>query len=111
MKTNKYFAKKTGGYDSKKEAKRASQLELLQKAGVITDLAEQVPFIIQEPLKHKSGNERGIKYLADFVYFDTEKKSWVIEDVKSPITKKLSTYIMKRKMVKKLFYQYLFLEV
>lgn len=109
---NKYFNRKTGGFDSKKEAKRYGELLILEKAGVITSLNKQVPFVILESFKDKSGNtERGIKYLADFVYYDREKKSLVIEDVKSPITKKLPSYVIKRKLVKKYYPDYLFLEV
>lgn len=44
MKTSKYHAVKTNGYDSAREAERARQLHLLQKAGAISDLREQVPF-------------------------------------------------------------------
>lgn len=108
---NKYFNRKTGEFASRREAKRYEQLLLLEKAGVITSLNKQVPFVILESFKDKAGNtERGIKYLADFVYYDREKKSLVIEDVKSPITKKLPSYVIKRKLVKKYYPDYLFLE-
>lgn len=109
---SKYFNKKTKGFDSRKEAKRYTELLILEKAGVITSLNKQVPFILLESFKDKSGNaERGIKYLADFVYYDREKKTLVIEDVKSRITKKLPSYVIKRKLVKKFYPDYLFLEV
>jgi hypothetical protein len=87
----KYFNKKTKGYDSKKEAKRAFEL-----------LAS---------FKDSVGNtEKGIKYIADFVYYDNKRKNLVIEDVKSAITKKLSTYIIKRKLVKVRYPEYIFIE-
>lgn len=108
----KYFNKKTKGFDSRKEAKRYTELLILEKAGVITSLNKQVPFILLETFKDKAGNtERGIKYLADFVYYDREKKTLVIEDVKSPITKKLPSYVIKRKLVKKSYPDYLFIEI
>lgn len=107
----KYFNKKINGFDSKKEARRFTELSLKEKAGLITSLNKQVPFVILESFKHLSGNERGIKYIADFVYYDREKKALVIEDVKSEITRKLSTYILKRKLVKKFYPDYLFIEV
>lgn len=111
MKPNKYKAKKTNGYDSKKESKRAAELKLLEKAGVITSLNEQVKFVLLEKFTDNQGiKEREIAYIADFVYYDREKKRLVIEDVKSPFTKKLPVYVMKRKMVKKFYPDYLFLE-
>ena len=43
----KYGNKKTNGYDSQKESRRASQLKLLEKEGYIKDLQEQVKFDLQ----------------------------------------------------------------
>jgi len=110
---NKYYNQKTlDGFDSKKEKKRYLQLELMQKAGVIRCLAKQATFVLIKTFKDKQGNtERGIKYIADFVYYDNEKKSFVIEDVKSPITRKLPAYIIKRKLVKQMHPDHLFLEI
>ena len=49
---SKYRAKKTAYkgaiYDSAKEAKRAAELELLQRAGKIKNLRRQVKFTLQE---------------------------------------------------------------
>lgn len=104
--------KTTDGFDSKKERKRYLELEMMVKVGVIKDLQKQVPFEILPTFKDKQGiTERGIKYIADFVYYDNEKKSLVIEDVKSPFTRKLSTYVIKRKLVKGFYPDYLFIEV
>lgn len=104
--------KTTDGFDSRKERKRYYELELMQKSGVIESLQKQAPFQLLETFKDKQGNtERGIKYIADFAYYDLEKSTWVIEDVKSPFTRKLPTYVIKRKLVKKFYPDYLFLEV
>lgn len=112
-KGSKYKNIKTkDGFDSNKERKRYFELELMQKAGVITSLNKQVCFQLLDTFKDKRGiTERGVKYIADFVYYDNEKKSFVIEDVKSPITRKLPAYIIKRKLVKKFNPDYLFLEI
>lgn len=112
-KGNKYKNIKTkDGFDSNKERKRFFELELMQKAGVITSLNKQVCFQLLDTFKDKRGiTERGVKYIADFVYYDNEKKSFVIEDVKSPITRKLSVYVLKRKLVKQKYSAYLFIEV
>ena len=112
-KGSKYKNIKTAdGFDSKKERKRYLELEMLQKAGVIRCLAKQAPFELLPTFKDKQGiTERGIKYIADFVYYDNEKKSLVIEDVKSPFTRRLPAYVIKRKLVKKIYPDYLFLEI
>ena len=43
-KGNKLHAEKTDGYDSKKESKRAAELRLMEQAGEISNLREQVRF-------------------------------------------------------------------
>lgn len=87
---NKYSAKKTNGYDSKAEAKRAEELKLLQRAGKITDLQEQVPF----ELIPKQAGERAVVYKSDFTYW--ENGSFVVEDVKGMKTRE---YVIKRKLM------------
>lgn len=107
----KYRNKKTKGYDSKKEFERACALRALESAGDIKYLQEQVAFVLLDTFKDSEGKtERGIKYIADFVYYDKRIEKLVIEDVKSAMTKKLPTYIMKRKLVKSKYRDYLFKE-
>ena len=75
-KGSKYKNVKTSdGFDSKKERKRFLELEMMQKAGVIKCLAKQAPFELLPTFKDKQGNtERGIKYIADFVFLCSQKK-------------------------------------
>lgn len=75
---NKYHNKKTNGFDSKKEAKRYCELKLLERAGKISDLRTQVPYIVIE----KSKYGRAVRYYADFVYFDKDTNQIVVEDTK-----------------------------
>jgi hypothetical protein len=95
---SKYLNKKTVvhgiTFDSKAEASRYLELVMLQNSGAITNLEMQVPF----ELIPKQDGERPVKYLADFVYCENGKK--VVEDVKSPITRKKPDYIIKRKLLK-----------
>lgn len=85
-------------FDSKKEMNRYIELKLLQRAGKISDLQLQVPFVLL-----KAGNgERGVKYIADFVYLDADGNK-VVEDVKSEATKKKEAYILKRKWFKSIY--------
>lgn len=86
-------------FDSKKEYKRWRELLVLQKAGVITQLKRQVKF----ELIKKSETERACNYVADHVYMDCATGEKIVEDVKSDATRKLSTYIMKRKLMKEVY--------
>ncbi len=74
---NKYRNRKTAGYASAREAKRAAELKLLERSGEITDLREQVEYI----LIPKQTGERACKYFADFVYRDHNGVT-VVEDSK-----------------------------
>lgn len=115
----KYGNKKiqAGGqvFDSKKEYKRFCELSLLERAGEITNLQRQVPFLLIPEQRapstevYKKGSragqpkpgpvlERKVVYIADFVY--QENGETVVEDTKGIKTKE---YIIKRKL---LLYRY-----
>lgn len=83
-------------YDSKKEAKRAEQLELQQRLGLISDLERQVKFVLQPSFEFAGHKIREIAYVADFVYIENGNK--VVEDVKSPASK-TPLYKLKKKMM------------
>ena len=70
-KPNKYGARRSGGYDSTKEHRRACELQLMQRAGLISGLREQVRF-------------------------DVATGQTVVEDTKGVRTKE---YIIKRKLM------------
>jgi len=104
---SKYGAIKSGGYDSRKEHKRAEILKLLQRQGIISDLKEQVVYELIpkqteiEIIHTKKGVrykevcvERACNYIADFVY--TENGNEIVEDVKGM---RLSDYKIKRKLM------------
>lgn len=104
LKPNKYGNKKVGQYASIKEAKRAAELKLLEAAGEIRGLREQVAF----ELVPKQGISRPVRYVADFVFQERyavlghpERDGWrnVVEDVKSPATRKIAVYVLKRKLM------------
>ena len=109
-KRSKYGNKKTiiNGvrYDSQKEANRAFELAMLQKAGVIKNLERQKRFEIVP----KTKDERAVFYQADFVYQEVESGKLICEDVKSPATRKDKTYIIKRKLFKYNYPEYEFRE-
>ena len=89
---SKYKNKKTArGFHSKKEEARNDELELMQKAGLISNLETQRAFAFEH------NGVKICKYLADFCYLQDGKQ--VVEDVKSPFTRKLPVYRMKYKMM------------
>ena len=98
---SKYRNKPTNGYASKREAERAFRLKLMQEAGAIRNLREQVPYL----LIPKQGSERACSYVADFVYEEpslAESQAghgvWreVVEDCKGMRT---DVYVIKRKLM------------
>lgn len=109
---NKYHAKKVSiqgeVFDSKKEARRFLELQMLEKAGKISGLQRQKRFVLipaqyePESTGPRGGKikgkllEREVAYVADFVYFDEEEKDFVIEDTKGVRTK---DYVIKRKLM------------
>lgn len=82
-------------FDSRKEYTRYKELELLQRAGIISNLQRQVPYILIE----KSKYGQAIKYIADFTYTEGDKE--VVEDVKSPVSKTPVYRLKKRLMAEK----------
>ena len=95
---SKYGAEKTIvngiSFSSKKEARRYQELLFLQKAGKISGLDLQVKYeIIQEHREPDTIGPRGGRkkgkiieparyYVADFVYYDSETETVVVEDCK-----------------------------
>jgi hypothetical protein len=84
-------------FHSRKESMRYGQLKLYEKGGLISDLRLQVSYELIPKLVINGKTERAIKYIADFVYFDTVHKVEVVEDVKGMITDifKLKYRLMK----------------
>lgn len=130
-KENKVHAEKTeDGYASKKEAKRAAELRLMEQAGQIKNLQEQKRFVLvpaiyrkpdgtlvknYDPGKNKRDIEkaegcklelleRNLCYVADFVY--EQDGQTVVEDVKGYKKTNAATYekyVHKRKLLLHLF--------
>ena len=82
-------------FDSKKEARRWSELSLLEKAGAMQNLQRQVRYELL-PSQRIDGKvvERAVNYIADFVY--EQDGVTVVEDTKGF---KTPDYIIKRKMM------------
>lgn len=95
-------------YDSRKEMRRAAALEMLVRCGRIKGLERQKRFILQDGYITRDGRSiRPISYIADFVYYDNDRRGWVVEDVKGVRT---DVYKIKRKMFEYRYQDYIFLE-
>lgn len=95
---SKYHAKKTVvdgiEFDSAKEAKRFTKLRALEKEGKIQGLRLQVPFELLPSFECDGVRYRGMKYVADFVYYLDGKQ--VVEDCKGF---KTAEYKLKKKLM------------
>ena len=116
MNYNKYHSSKcrcSQGHihDSRKEARRCNELTLMEKAGSISNLRQQVKYVLIPAQREFAGGwyskgvnkgqpkpgkiiERECCYIADFAY--TENGAEVVEDTKGIRTK---DYIIKRKLM------------
>lgn len=105
---NKYGAKRVGGHASKKEHYRSATLQMMQRAGIIANLREQVPYELI-PAQYGTGGrsfmgrnttrvllERSCRYIADFVYTDCKTGQTIVEDTKGMRTRE---YVIKRKLM------------
>jgi hypothetical protein len=78
-------------FDSAKEAKRWQELVIMCRAGLIANLERQT--VLRIFVK----DVKVCDYQADFTYL--EQGQLVVEDVKSPATRKKESYVLKRKLV------------
>lgn len=95
-------------FDSRKEARRFIELQMLLQAGAISELETQKKYILipaqREPdtvgprggVKPGKVIEKAVYYVADFVYKDNATGETIVEDTKGKRTKE---YILKRKML------------
>lgn len=108
--SNKYKANKTiiNGvqFDSKKEAQLYVKLVSLQNKGIISGLERQKRFEVIP----KTKTERAAYYVADYFFQEVATGQWVVADCKSPITKRLPAYVLKRKLMKWHYPEYDFRE-
>ena len=95
---NKFNAKKTTvdgiEFDSAREAKRYTRLRALEDEGKIQHLRLQVPFELLPSFECDGVKYRGMKYVADFVYYRDGER--VVEDCKGM---KTAEYKLKKKLM------------
>ncbi|WP_318626901.1 DUF1064 domain-containing protein [Paenibacillus polymyxa] len=97
MRANKYGAQQTvlNGitFDSKMESMYYTQLNLMERAGLISDLELQPEFVLIPAFKKLGRTIRATKYRADFKY--KEQGKTIVVDVKGVKTKDFN---IKRKL-------------
>lgn len=84
-------------YDSKAELRRHGELQLLERAGVISDLKRQVPYELAPSVKLYGATraQPALRYVVDFQY--VERGALVLEDTKGIETpmSKTKRHLMK----------------
>ena len=114
---NKYKARKTVvdgiEFDSKKEANRYQELRLLEREGEIRNLRRQIKIPLLPAQKDRpDANERAVDYICDFIYTDEKTNRIIIEDVKGYRGgAAYATFVIKRKLLKWRYPQYIFKEI
>lgn len=69
-------------FDSKGESERYKDLKHLEKAGLISNLRLQVTYELAPAVMVNGRKKPALRYIADFVYFDTRKNCEIVEDYK-----------------------------
>jgi hypothetical protein len=92
---NRPFRDAAGVYwHSRKEHRHWLVLRAAEAAGLVRNLRRQVRYRLTV-----NGVEVG-SYVADFVFFDPETDRVVVQDVKSPATRRLPLYRLKRNLMR-----------
>jgi hypothetical protein len=84
-------------FDSKAEAKRWGDLQLLERAGRISGLRRQVKFELAPAVVIAGRKRPAVRYIGDFGYLETRTGEYVVEDVKGIQTPvfRLKRHLMK----------------
>jgi branched-subunit amino acid transport protein len=78
---NRKVARDGLSFDSQREADRWAELILLERAGEITDLRRQVPFVLAQAVRLGKRVKPALRYVADAVYTTADGRV-VVEDAK-----------------------------
>lgn len=82
-------------FDSKGEARRWAELQLLERAGEIRGLERQ------KRIKLTVEGVHICTWVVDFAYFEGQRRVW--EDFKNPVTAKHPVYRIKRKLAQAIY--------
>jgi hypothetical protein len=97
-------------FDSKKEMLRYCDLVDLQNQGKIKELEYHKVFELIPHIRTTEEMVLAVKYESDFFYFDNALNNWIVEDIKCDFTRKLSDYVIKKKLMISKYSKYTFFE-
>lgn len=102
---NRRFERDGEKYNSEKEYRRHQELKSMENAGEIWDLRREFPYELAGAVVLAGRRKPAIRYYADFVYSAgaEDGKDVVVEDVKSPITRKNPVFRIKKHLMKSVF--------
>ena len=85
-------------FDSLREARRYTELRILERAGHISNLEVHKKYVLIPTQRDRAGKllEQQCSYYADFSYIDNDSGKEVVEDTKGVRTE---AYRIKRKMM------------
>ena len=97
---NKPVKTEDGYFHSTSEKQRWEELQNIQERGWIHQLQRQVKIEVVPGVFWEMGGKflSPIFWIADFLYYDSDLDSWVVEDFKSEKTAALPEYKMKRQL-------------
>ena len=96
---NKYGNRKTeDGFDSEKERSVFQDLQMRRTAGSLNERVLDIVLQKRFELMPAQPGERPVFYVADFFVTYADGRCQVI-DVKSAVTRKIPTYVIKRKLL------------
>jgi len=86
-------------FDSEKEARRWSELQMMRAEGQISELRRQVPFVLAPAVKlaGEARTKPALRYMADATYM--QDGQMVVEDTKSAPTRKTPIYRAKKHLM------------
>ena len=85
-------------FDSQGEYGRWCSLQMMEKAGMITELHRQVPFELAPAVIIGGRKKPAIRFVSDFAYL--HNGALVVEDFKSPITAEEPVFRLKLHLMK-----------
>ena len=105
--TQKPADKKRSKYRNTKCEYKGMKFDSIKEKDRYIELETNIAILHLERQKKFDLIVNGIKiatYKCDFHYYNLDDSQWVTEDVKSEYTKKLRIYIMKKRLMKALFF-------
>ena len=86
-------------FDSKGEYAKWQELQLMEKAGLITNLQRQVTFVLAPSVVLDGRKRPEMRFTADFQFLDSDGQL-VVADFKNPTTANETAFKMRRHLMR-----------